>query len=236
MYSPTKNNKDDTAVQDAAIAVVDSTTVDEDNSAGGGVGLLVLETKANDDDADLLVDEMNKSSADDLAEKEHHSIEIDLMQDTIRKQLLIDQYRDLLGEPHGYQSPNSDQKDTLDDKTDNFDKEYEDTADMDDTEIDDEDEDVEVKADEDESYVPEDDSDDDDEGDDDAVCDHDDNTDDVGEDKAGEGVKEIKVNKLNAFETKWVHNYNDIVSFYNTNGNCRNPHRSVTVEGYSLGN
>jgi hypothetical protein len=33
--------------------------------------------KANDDDADILVDETNKSSADDLAENEHHSIEID---------------------------------------------------------------------------------------------------------------------------------------------------------------
>jgi hypothetical protein len=30
---------------------------------------LVPETKANDDDAHLLVDEMNKSSADDLGEK-----------------------------------------------------------------------------------------------------------------------------------------------------------------------
>jgi hypothetical protein len=56
MSSPTNDNEDDTAVQDAAIVAIDSTTVDEDNSAGGGVGLLVPETKANDDDADLLVD------------------------------------------------------------------------------------------------------------------------------------------------------------------------------------
>jgi hypothetical protein len=33
------------------------------------VVVLVPETKANDDDADLLVDETNKSSADDLGEK-----------------------------------------------------------------------------------------------------------------------------------------------------------------------
>jgi hypothetical protein len=37
--------------------------VDEDNSAGGGGGglLLVPETKANDDDADLLVDETRRT-------------------------------------------------------------------------------------------------------------------------------------------------------------------------------
>jgi hypothetical protein len=116
MSSPTNDNKDDTAVRDAAVAAVDPTTVDEDNSDGDGVGLLVPETKANDDDADLLVDETNKSSADDLAKKERNSIEIDLMQDTIRKQLLIVQYRDLWGEDHRYQSPNSDQKDAVDEK------------------------------------------------------------------------------------------------------------------------
>jgi hypothetical protein len=97
MSSPTNDNEDNTAVQDAAVVVVGSTTVDEDNSAGGGVGLLVPETKANDDDADIMVDETNKSSADDLGEKECHSIEIDLMQDTIREQLLKDQYREYCG-------------------------------------------------------------------------------------------------------------------------------------------
>jgi hypothetical protein len=239
MSSPTNDNKDDTAVQDDAIVAIDSMTVDEDNSPGGGVGLLVPETKANDDDADLLVDKTNKSSADHLAEKERHSIEIDLMQDTIRKQLLKDQCRDLWGKDHGYQSPNSGQNDTVDDKTDNVDKVDEDTEDKDDTETDDvdEDEDEEVKPDDDESFVPEIEPDDDDEGDDDdAVYDHEDNPDDVGEDKAGEGVIEIKVKKVDAFEMKWVHNYNDIVSFYNTNGNCRIPRRFVTAEGYSLGN
>jgi hypothetical protein len=186
----------------------------------------VPETKANDDDADLLVDETNKSSADNLAKKEHHFIEIDLMQDTIRKQLLIDQYRELWGKYHGYQSPNSDQKDTVDDKMDTVDKEDEDTEykdDMDAHDVD-EDEDVEVKVDGDENFIPEDEPDDDDEDDDDTVCDHEENPDDVGEDKAGEGVKEIKVKKVNAFETKWVYNYNDLVSFYNTNGNCHIHH------------
>jgi hypothetical protein len=216
----------------------DSTTVDEDNSAGGGGGLLVPETKANDDDADILVDEMNKSSVDDLSEKERHSIEIDLMHDTIRKQLLKDQYRDLWGEDHGYQRPNSDQKDTVDDETDNVDKVDEDIVDKDDTEIDDvdEDEDVDVKPDDDDSFVPDIEPDDDDEGDDDAVCAHEDNPDNVGEEKAGEGVIETKDKKVNAFLTKWVHNYNDVMSYYNTNGNCRIPRWFVTVEGKKLGN
>jgi hypothetical protein len=40
---------------------------------------------------------------------------------------LKDQYRDLWGEDHGYQSPNSEQKDTVDDETDNVDKVDEDT-------------------------------------------------------------------------------------------------------------
>jgi hypothetical protein len=61
---------------------------------GGGGGLLVPETKANDDDADIFVDETNKSSADDLGEKERYSIGINLMQDTIREQLMKDQYID----------------------------------------------------------------------------------------------------------------------------------------------
>jgi hypothetical protein len=137
MSSPTNDNKDDTAVLDADIAAIDSTTVDEGDSDGGSVGILVPETKANDDGDDLLVDETNKSSADDLVEKERHSIKIDLMQNTIRKQLLIDQYRDLWGEDHGFQSSNSDQKDTVDDKTGNVDKEDEDTEDKDNMDADD---------------------------------------------------------------------------------------------------
>jgi hypothetical protein len=58
----------------------------------------------------------------------------------------------------------------------------------------------------------------------------------MGEDIAGEGVTEIKVKKVNTFETKWVHNYNNLVSFYNTNGNFRIPRLFITVEGYLLGN
>jgi hypothetical protein len=119
--------------------------------------------KANDDDADLSVDGTNKSNADDLAEKDHHAIEIDLMQDTIRKHLLIDQYRDLCGEDHGHQSPNSDQKDTMDDESDIVDKEDDETGDKDDMDVD---------EDEDESLVPEYEPDGDNEEYDVAVCDH----------------------------------------------------------------
>jgi hypothetical protein len=135
---------------------------------------LVPEMKANDDIADLLVDEMKKSSADDLGEKECHSLEMDLMQDTIRKQMLKDQSRDLWGEDHGCQSPNSDQKKIVDDKTDNVYKEDEETEDTDDTETYDvdEDEDVKVKPDDDESFVPEVELDDDYGGDDNALCYH----------------------------------------------------------------
>jgi hypothetical protein len=132
-----------------------------------------------------LVDETNKSSTDDLSEKERHSIEIDLMQDSIRKQLLKDQYRDLWGKDHGYQSPNSDQQDIVADETDNVDKVDEDIVDKDKTETDvdedaDEDEDVEVNPDDDDSYVPGIEQDDNNEDEGDAVCDNNDNADDVG--------------------------------------------------------
>jgi hypothetical protein len=145
MSSSTNDKEGNTAVQDAAVAAVDSTTVDDDHSGGGGGpvvgretkgnnddadvlvdeknkisaddvsekgraskeivggGLVVgRETKANDDDADVLVDEKNKSSADDVSEKECDSNEIDLTQNSIRKQLLKNQYRKLWGEDHGY--------------------------------------------------------------------------------------------------------------------------------------
>jgi hypothetical protein len=189
-----------------------------------------------------LVDETNKSSADDLSEKERASKEIDLMQNSIRKQLLKNQYRELWGKEHGYQSPNSDQQDIVSDVTDNVDKVNEDIVDKDKTETDDvdededEDKDVEVKPDDDESYVPGVDLDDNDEDEDDAVCGNNDNADDVGEDEVVEAVIETNNKKENAFLTKWVNNYNDVVSYYNTNGNCCVPRNFATVEGSMLGN
>jgi hypothetical protein len=61
MSSSTNDNQDNTAVQDAVIVAVNSTTVDDDNSGGGGGLLLGLETKVNDDDTDVLVDDTSKA-------------------------------------------------------------------------------------------------------------------------------------------------------------------------------
>jgi hypothetical protein len=58
------------------------------------------ETKGNDDDPDVLVDKKNKITADDLSEKERFPKY--LMQNSIRKQLFKNQYRELWGEDHGY--------------------------------------------------------------------------------------------------------------------------------------
>jgi hypothetical protein len=244
MPSSTNENLDNIAVQDAVVVAVDSTTVDDDNYGGDGGLLLGRETKVNDDNDDVLVDETNKSSADDLSEKERASMKINLMQNSIRKQLLKKQYRELWGEEHGYQSPNSDQQDIVADETDNVDKVNEDIVDKDETETDDvdedededKDEDVEVNPDGDESYVPGVDLDDNDEDEDDAVCDNNDNADDVGEDKVVEGVIETKNKKENRHFEKWVNNYNDGVLYYNTNGNCRVTREFPTVEGNRLGN
>jgi hypothetical protein len=102
MSSPTNDNEDDSAVQDAAVAAVDSMNVNEDNYSVHDAYILVPETKANDDDADILVDEMSTSVNYVLAEKkEAHFREIDLMQDSIMKDLKVDRYRKLSGEEHG---------------------------------------------------------------------------------------------------------------------------------------
>jgi hypothetical protein len=41
---------------------------------------------------------------------------------------------------------------------------------------------------------------------------------------------------VNTFKMKWIHTYNDLVSFYNTNGTCHIHRQFVTVGGYLLGN
>jgi hypothetical protein len=55
-------------VHDAVAAVADSTTDDSDNS-GGVKGPVVPETKGNDDVADAMVDDKNKSGTNDASEK-----------------------------------------------------------------------------------------------------------------------------------------------------------------------
>jgi hypothetical protein len=69
--SSSRNDKEVfTTVQDAVVAaVVDSTTVDDDHSSGVSGPVVGPETKGNDDDADAIVDDKNKSRADDVSEK-----------------------------------------------------------------------------------------------------------------------------------------------------------------------
>jgi hypothetical protein len=69
MSSSTNDKEVFSTVHDAvAAAGVDSTKYDSDNS-GGVKGPVVPETKGNDDDVDAMVDDKNKSSADDVSEK-----------------------------------------------------------------------------------------------------------------------------------------------------------------------
>jgi hypothetical protein len=178
------------------------------------------------------------------------------MQNTIRKQLMKKQYRELWGEEHGYRSPTRDQQDTVSDVTVNVDKANVDTVNKDETESDDvdkdededKDEDVQVKPDDDSSYVPGSSLGDNDE--DDAVGGNNENADDVGEDELVEGVIDaedlVEDEGVECVETNtknqkhhydaWVNNYNDIVSYYNTNGNCQFTHEFAPAEGRMLGN
>jgi major membrane immunogen (membrane-anchored lipoprotein) len=61
--------------------------------------------KGNDEVADAMVDDKNKSSVDDVSGKERDSNEIYRMKNTNRKQLLKRQYKELWGEEHGYWTP-----------------------------------------------------------------------------------------------------------------------------------
>jgi hypothetical protein len=86
---------------------------------------------------------------------------------------------------------------------------------------------------------------DNDEDEDDAVGGNNDNADDVGEDGLVENVIDAE-DVVEGFETNtkmqkghyeaWVNNYNDMVSFYNTNGHCIVKRRFATAEGRKLGN
>jgi hypothetical protein len=58
-----KGGNDDVVVA----AAVDSTTVDDDHSGGGGGPVVGPETKGNDDIADAMVEDKNKSSVDDVS-------------------------------------------------------------------------------------------------------------------------------------------------------------------------
>jgi hypothetical protein len=103
---------------------------------------------------------------------------------------------------------------------------------------------VQVNRDDNSSYVPGISLGDNDEDEDDAVGGNNDNADDVGEDKAVEDVivaedvvggveTNTKMQKLH-YEA-WVNNYNDMVSFYNTNGHYIVKHPVATAECRKLG-
>jgi hypothetical protein len=132
-----KGDNDDVVVA----AAVDSTTVDDDHSGGGGGPLVGPETKGNDDVADAMVDDKNKSSVDNVSGKERDSNEIDLVQNNIRKQLMKKRYKELWGEEHIYWTPPIEKQDTVSDVMRNVDKADVGSVDKDETESDDVDED-----------------------------------------------------------------------------------------------
>jgi major membrane immunogen (membrane-anchored lipoprotein) len=61
--------------------------------------------KGNNNVADAMVDDKNKSSVDDVSGKVFDSNEIDLMQNNIRKSLMKRKYKGVWGEYHGYHPP-----------------------------------------------------------------------------------------------------------------------------------
>jgi hypothetical protein len=175
------------------------------------------------------------------------------MQNNIRKSLMKRKYKELWGKNHGYRTPPIEKPDTVSDVTVNVDKADVGSVDKDETESDDVDkdededtnEDVQVKRDDDSSYVPGVSLGDNDEDEDDAVGGNNDNADDVGEDELVKDVIDDE-DVVEGFETNtkmqkchyeaWVNNYNDMVSFYNTNGHCIVKRRFATAEGRKLGN
>jgi hypothetical protein len=144
-------------------------------------------------------------------------------------------YKELWGEEHGYRTPPIEKQDTVSDVTVNVykadvgivDKDETESDDVDEDEDEDTNEDVQVKRDDDSSYIPGVSLGDNDEDEDDAVGGNNDNADDVGEDElvedvidaedVVEGVETNTKNQKRHYEA-WINNYNDMVSFYNTNG------------------
>jgi hypothetical protein len=96
-------------------------------------------------------------------------------------------------------------------------------------EVEDTNEDVQVKRDDDSSYLPGTSLGDNDDDEDDAVGGNNDNSDDMGEDESVEevivaedevGGDETITKKQQQHHETWVNNYNNMVTFYNTNGHC----------------
>jgi hypothetical protein len=104
---------------------------------------------------------------------------------------------------------------------------------------------VQVKPDDDSNYVPGISLGDNDEDQDDAVGGNNNNVDDVGEDELVEDVIDTEdvvecvetntKNQKHHYEA-WDNSYNDIVSYYNTNGDFQVTRKFATAEGRMLGN
>jgi hypothetical protein len=69
MSSSTNDKEVFSTVHDAVAAVAPGSTTDDSDNSGGVKGPVVPETKVNDDDVDAMVDNKNKSSADDASER-----------------------------------------------------------------------------------------------------------------------------------------------------------------------
>jgi hypothetical protein len=176
------------------------------------------------------------------------------MYNNMRKSLLRRRYKEVCGKEHGYQSAPIGNPGTASDVTVNVDKAEVCSVDKDETESDDVDEDdedtnedVQVKLDDDSSYIPGISlgDNDEDEDEDDSVGGYNNNADDVGEDKSVEDVivdedvvggveTNTKMQKLHYEE--WVNNYNNVVSFYTTNGHFIVKRKVFSAEGRKLGN
>jgi hypothetical protein len=230
---------------DVADAMVDDNVVD------AMVDDDVADAMVDNDVADALVDDRKTSSVDDVSAQESDSNEIDRMQNRMRRSLLSRKYKEVWGVAHRSQSSASENPDTASDVTANVDKADVGSADMDEMESDDIDEeedtnrDVEENRDDDSSYVPGTSLGDNDEDKDDSVGDINDNAVDVGADEAVEDVivaedevvgVESRNKKQKLHYDAWVNNYNEMVSFYNTNGHCIDKRNVATSEGRKLGN
>jgi hypothetical protein len=109
---------------------------------------------------------------------------------------------------------------------------------------------LQVKPDDDSTYVPGISLGDNYEDEDDVMGGNNDNADDVGEDELVEDVIDaedvVEDEAVECVETNtknqklhyeaWVNNYNDIVSYYNTNGDFQVTREFATAEGRMLGN
>jgi hypothetical protein len=217
-------------VHAAVAAGAESTTDDSDNS-GGVKGPVVPGVKGNNDVAVSKVNERKNSVVDDMSGNDPVS------------EVIVGGGEVAIQEKRGDN-----------DNTDlfvNVDKAEVGSVDKDETEsdevgkVEDTNEDVQVKVDDDSSYIAGTSFGDNDHDEDDAVGGNNDNSDDMGEDKTVEevivaedkaGGDETITKKQQQHHDTWVNNYNNMVTFYNTNGHCIAKRNVDTAECKKLGN